>query len=215
MTPLLLAMMAAGQNPQTWGPLLDALGPQFGPQTMIPGLQQAVFQPQDNPFATPTQAPGAPSAPPVPSEPMPAPSVPGAPGVGVAPPGMQAPPGFTGGNPLGEGDPLAGLISAMTLSPNGPPGTLGGGPPPSGPPPGAPRQPQAPIPPQVVRPTTSAPLIHGGVTAAQKAPEMNVAMSAGGSPAQLLLQALMGGGARGGLNPLRVPTLGALLGGGA
>lgn len=208
MNPLLMAMMAAGQNPETWGPLLDALGPQFGPQQMIPGLTQAVNAPQ-SPFATPTQAPGAPPTPPPAPEPVPPPSVPGTPGVGMAPPGMEAPPSFTGA--LGAGDPLSGLLSM--LSPNSPTQLAGGGnplttaPPPSAPPP------RAPIPPQVVRPTAPQPLVHGGVTAAQKAPDMNVAMSAGGSPAQLLLQALMGGGARGGLNPLRVPTLGSLLGG--
>jgi hypothetical protein len=53
----------------------------------------------------------------------------------------------------------------------------------------------------------------GGVPGAQKAPEIGVQGSTGGTPAQMLLAALLNtrGQAQ---NPLRVPTLGSMLGGG-
>lgn len=193
MNELFMLMQMAGQRPETMGPLLDALGPQFSPDTVVPGLQSLAPGAQTNPFAPPAPT----SVPPVTPPPGAGVGVGGLPQGGMAPPAPQ--------------DPLAMIMSMLaptTGAPQAPPGAPQA-------PPGAPAptgRPQAP--PSITKPTAATPVFSGGVSGSQKAPELGAQMTTGGTPAQLLLQALLGGGRGGTPNPLRVPTLGALLAGG-
>lgn len=187
MNELFMLMQMAGQNPETMGPLLDALGPQFAPERVVPGLNMLPGS-GANPFAPP-----------------PASAMTGAPPLTPGPESGVS----LGGVPMGPAapqqiDPMTAIMSMMTPQTGGPPAPgAPGAPAPTG-------RPQAP--PNVVRPQAAQPQFSAGVTGSQKAPEMGVQMTTGGTPAQMLLQAILGGG-RGAADPLRVPTLGALLGG--
>lgn len=94
-----------------------------------------------------------------------------------------------------------------------PPAAAAVPPPAAAPPPAAVTPPGArpPVLPQVKMPEQPKPIMSGGVANAQKAPDMKMAASTGGTPAQMLMAALLGGGPGGGLDPLRVPALGQLL----
>lgn len=202
MNELFMLMQAAGQNPETMGPILDALGPGFAPERVIPGLNMLPGS-GANAFAPPLPAGPDPFT--APSASTTAPPITPTPGSGVG----------VGGMPMNPTSPAPTDAMAMIMSMLAPGAGQGTPTPGAGaPPPGAPApagRPQAP--PSVVRPTAAQPVWSGGVTGSQKAPEIGAQMTTGGTPAQLLLQAILGGGRAGGLDPLRVPTLGALLGG--
>ncbi len=141
-------------------------------------------------------------------------------------------PGNLTPSPLAMGAPTAGLAAALSAgrpdmpTPAPDPSALAaallmppqaGAPPVGGPPPapapmpvgGPPPTPSPQVAPQVRMPTAPAPVFSGGVTGSQKAPELGVQVSTGGTPAQLLLQALL---ARSQQDPLRVPLLNNLFG---
>lgn len=218
MLPLFMLMQAAGQDPQTWGPILDSLGFQFRPDNVVPGLTRMANGPQDifsssTPLASPTIGAGAgdmpltyqPTVPPAPTTPPTVPPITPPPnsGVGIGSPVPMGPAPGT--------DPMSALMSILGMgSTTTPAPTVT--PPPVTPPPSSGRGPPV-VGPQAIRPTSPTPVFGGGITGAQKAPDIGAAMTTGGTPAQLLMQALLNAG-RGQTNPLRVPSLGELLKGG-
>lgn len=221
MLPLFLLMQAAAQDPQKWGPLLDALGPQFGPGNVVPGITSITSGPQGifSPLATPpppTIGAGAgdmpltyqPTVPPAPTTPPTVPPITPPPdsGVGI---GSPLPVGSMG--PAPGTDPMSALMSILGIgSTTTPAPTVT--PPPSTPPPSGRGPPVAG--PQAIRPTSPVPAFGGGIAGAQKAPDVGASITTGGTPAQLMMQALLNAG-RGQTNPLRVPSLGELLRGAA
>lgn len=206
MNELFMLMQLAGQNPQAMAPILDALGPQFAPERVIPGLNMLPGS-GTNVFAPPLPAGPDAYAPPSASTTAPPITPPPESGVGI---GMSP----VGGPPAPAPTDAMAMIMSMLAPGAGQGMAPPSAPAPGAPPPGAPAptgRPQAP--PSTVRPTAAQPVWSGGVTGSQKAPELGIQQTTGGTPAQLLLQAILGGGRAGGLDPLRVPTLGALLGG--
>ena len=173
MDPILAAIFGAANDPGTWGPMLDALGPQFGPEAMIPQLQKVAMG--GNPGMFSGMAPQQPGMPPVAAPqaaPQPAPAAP------VAPPGTA---------PALQADasqPYTGVSAASMRSPQ--------------------------VQPQVKAPEQPKPVFQAGVAGAQKAPDFGT--KGGNTTQQMILQALLGGGA--GAGGPAIPSIGALLGGG-
>lgn len=213
MDPFVMAIIAAAKDPAGMGPMLDALGPNFSPERMVPLLHMAAAGGgAGGPPPAGTLGPGE----------LAAANPPGAGGVDWTSPGMAglfsgqggtiAPTTVDTTNMAGAADIFRLLFPALAGAP--PPGP---GAPPPGPgtvPPTLTPPPRGITTPNVVRPPAVTPIMSGGVPGAQKAPELGIQASTGGTPAQLLLQMLLGpkGGA-GAANPLRVPTLAALMGG--
>lgn len=53
MDPFMALLLGAGNNPGLYGPLLDSLGPQFGPGNMLPTLQTVALGGNPGMFGTP------------------------------------------------------------------------------------------------------------------------------------------------------------------
>lgn len=237
MDPVMMALFSAANNPTMWGPLLDALGPSFGPDMLIPKLQQAGMLDgaggtggMFGPIAGPTAGTGAPSTgTPMTPETLPSPfsMTPSAPTVQPGADPFAQSPFIVGGAPTGVPGLTTGTLppemtapdplTVSSITPQAP--TVTAPPAPGSTYPGAMSMLQRsgplgtrPTGPQVQQPQAPTPVFSGGVAGAQKAPELGVQASTGGTPAQLLMQALLARGQT--PNPLRVPTLAHLLGGG-
>jgi hypothetical protein len=209
--PMMLLMLTAANDPARMGPILDALGPQFGPQNMLPQINNLLggINPPPSAPLTPGPAPNLDL-----SGGAQANTQTNVPGLDLATPPPGTPDLMTGVPPPNSIDNILRLFS-QTGSMQPPAGVTPPTPPPSGivpPPVPLTRTPPSNIQPQIRPPTAPPPITSGGVANAQKAPEIGVQNTTGGTPAQMLLAAILGG--RNMPNPLRVPPLGALLGGG-
>lgn len=182
--PMALGLLGAGNNPDMWAPILQAMFPQ-GPEATMPMLT-AAMQPQPDIGAMLGGAqPPSPITPGM-VDPM-------NPDMGMQPPvPPQAPASVTPMGPMTATPPPGQLPATMTPT-TGPVGMN-----------------RNPTQPQVRAPEAPRPIMSGGVAGAQKANDLG-GQQVAGSPAQLLMMALLGGraGAQG-QNPLRVPTLGSL-----
>lgn len=163
MDPIAMAMMAAANNPQMWGPMFDQMNI---PTPDNPAFAQIFSQAQQQPDLGGMLNP---------TTPLPGMLVQGGPpGPPIGPQEGQQPPGPPQAAPLGpDGQPQAPPNNAVAAV--------------------DPRNRAQQVPPQVRAPTPTAPIMSGGVAGAQKAPDMKLQNAGPSPAQSLMAAMLGGG----------------------